>query len=78
MWDTVESPTTQHLTRDMPCPHCGHATHTYLPCSDTCECVLPWLTTRPAPTTAAAASPPAPTPSFAPSLTTSLTASFAG
>jgi hypothetical protein len=55
MWDTVESPTTQHLTHDMPCPHCGHATHTYLPCSDTCECVLPWLTTRPAPTTAAAA-----------------------
>lgn len=75
MWDTVESPTTQHLTHDMPCPHCGHATHTYLPCSDTCECVLPWLTTRPASTTAgaalsavalaASASAPAATPSFA-------------
>jgi hypothetical protein len=44
MWDTVETSTT-HLSHDRPCPHCGHATHTYLPCSDSCDCVPTWLTT---------------------------------
>lgn len=38
MWDTVES-TRGMLTHDMPCPHCGHAPHTYLPCSVECHCV---------------------------------------
>ena len=38
MWDTVET-TTTHLSHDMPCPRCGHATHTYLACSETCTCV---------------------------------------
>jgi hypothetical protein len=38
MWDTVET-TTTHLSHDMPCPGCGHATHTFLSCSDTCDCV---------------------------------------
>lgn len=38
MWDTVES-IRGTLTRDMPCPHCGHAPHTYLPCSVECHCV---------------------------------------
>jgi hypothetical protein len=37
MWDTVESITT-HLSRDLPCQACGHAPHTFLPCSDTCDC----------------------------------------
>ncbi len=35
MWDTDRS---QHLSHDLPCLQCGHAAHTYLPCSDTCEC----------------------------------------
>lgn len=37
MWDTVEN-ASSHLSHDVPCPRCGHATHTYLPCSDTCTC----------------------------------------
>ena len=37
MWDTVEQ-TSRHLSHEMPCTACGHATHTYLPCSDTCDC----------------------------------------
>ena len=44
MWDIVETSTT-HLSHDRPCQHCGHATHTYLPCSDSCCCVPTWLTT---------------------------------
>ena len=43
MWDTVQ--TNEHpLTPDLPCPACGHAVHTYLPCDDGCDCpptVLP-------------------------------------
>jgi hypothetical protein len=31
------------LSHDMPCRGCGHATHTYLPCSDACDCVPAWL-----------------------------------
>lgn len=31
----------QHLSHDRPCTACGHAAHTYLPCSDTCACVPP-------------------------------------
>ena len=27
-----------HLSHDRPCPHCGHALHTFLACSDTCDC----------------------------------------
>jgi len=38
MWDTVDT-TSSHLTHDMPCPHCGHATHVYLACSESCDCV---------------------------------------
>ena len=37
MWDTVET-NTIHLSHDRPCQHCGHAAHTYLACSDTCDC----------------------------------------
>lgn len=37
MWDTVDMNGT-HLSHDMPCRGCGHAEHTYLPCSDTCTC----------------------------------------
>jgi hypothetical protein len=37
MWDTVET-STVHLSHDLPCTGCGHARHTYLPCSDVCDC----------------------------------------
>ena len=37
MWDTVET-SAVHLSHDLPCPRCGHAAHTYLACSDTCDC----------------------------------------
>lgn len=40
MWDTVEARTT-HLSHDLPCQWCGHAAHTYLPCSDSCGCRRP-------------------------------------
>ncbi len=43
MWDTTET-TEIHLSHDLPCPGCGHAVHTYLACSDSCDCppcVLP-------------------------------------
>ena len=40
MWDTVEDSaanTTEHLSRERPCPRCGHALHVYLEC-DGCDC----------------------------------------
>jgi hypothetical protein len=37
MWDTVDTSGT-HLSHDMPCTGCGHAGHSYLPCSDACSC----------------------------------------
>ena len=37
MWDTVES-SGRHLSHEMPCTECGHAPHTFLPCSETCDC----------------------------------------
>jgi len=46
MWETVmenESP----LSHDAPCVRCGHATHTFLPCSDTCDCAPPLGLGRP-------------------------------
>ena len=38
MWDTVQT-SDLHLSHDLPCQECGHARHTYLACSDTCDCV---------------------------------------
>ena len=41
MWDTAEigpEVTALHLSHDLPCPRCGHAAHTFLACSDTCDC----------------------------------------
>jgi hypothetical protein len=40
MWDTVPESTagSQHLSHEMPCPWCGHCSHSYLPCSDRCSC----------------------------------------
>jgi hypothetical protein len=38
MWDTVQ-PNESHLSHDLPCPECGHAVHTYLACSDACDCM---------------------------------------
>ena len=37
MWDTIQTSTT-HLSHDLPCQRCGHATHTFLACSATCDC----------------------------------------
>jgi 3'(2'), 5'-bisphosphate nucleotidase len=37
MWDTVHV-SDVHLSHDRPCVECGHALHTFLPCSDTCSC----------------------------------------
>ena len=37
MWDTVQT-SSAHLSHDMPCPHCGHAPHTYLACDAGCDC----------------------------------------
>lgn len=37
MWDTVQT-NDLHLSHDLPCPRCGHAAHTFLACSDTCDC----------------------------------------
>ena len=47
MWDTVQT-NRSHLSHDLPCPGCGHAAHTYLPCSDLCRCCRrnPLATTR--------------------------------
>ncbi|HET9422716.1 MAG TPA: hypothetical protein VFO49_16360 [Nocardioides sp.] len=38
MWDSPQT-NPVHLSHDRPCQQCGHAAHTYLPCSDTCACV---------------------------------------
>jgi hypothetical protein len=45
MWDTVQTTVhntghskARHLSHDLPCPGCGHAVHTYLPCDDKCDC----------------------------------------
>lgn len=38
MWDTTEEQTT-HMSHDLPCSRCGHAAHTFLSCSDACDCV---------------------------------------
>jgi hypothetical protein len=41
MWDTSEDTsraTGLHLSHDLPCPGCGHAAHTFLACSDACDC----------------------------------------
>ena len=37
MWDTVQT-NPMHLSHDRPCPGGGHAAHTFLACSDTCDC----------------------------------------
>lgn len=37
MWDTVQTSSTP-ISHDMPCGRCGHARHTFLACSDTCDC----------------------------------------
>ena len=38
MWDTVQI-NEHHLSHDLPCSRCGHAVHTYLACSDSCDCI---------------------------------------
>ena len=38
MYDTVDEHTGSHLSHDLPCLTCGHAMHTFLACSDTCDC----------------------------------------
>ena len=48
MWDTVVE-STVHLSHEMPCPWCRHASHRFLPCSDRCECTgrSPWTEPEP-------------------------------
>lgn len=46
MWDTAEATDVLHLSHAVPCTRCGHESHQFLACSDTCACVppaLPWL-----------------------------------
>ncbi|WP_181407517.1 hypothetical protein [Nocardioides sambongensis] len=39
MWDTIETQRADHhLSHDIPCPRCGHESHTYLPCEGSCGC----------------------------------------
>jgi hypothetical protein len=40
MWDTaqIDQDTSRPLSHDLPCLRCGHAAHTYLACSDSCDC----------------------------------------
>jgi hypothetical protein len=38
---TITETRAMHLSHDMVCCYCEHARHTYLPCSDTCDCVPP-------------------------------------
>ena len=43
MWDTAiepAAPAGTHLSRDLPCQRCGHASPTYLPCGDDCDCAV--------------------------------------
>ncbi|MBO9522000.1 MAG: hypothetical protein J7518_10730 [Nocardioidaceae bacterium] len=42
MWDTVQT-NEIHLSHDLPCASCGHAAHTFLACSDSCDCVRRFL-----------------------------------
>jgi hypothetical protein len=37
MWDTVQT-NDEHLSRERPCPRCGHGMHVYLSCGDSCSC----------------------------------------
>lgn len=36
-WSTEEL-VSAHLSHDLPCLSCGHGWHSYLPCSDSCDC----------------------------------------
>ncbi|GAA3529434.1 hypothetical protein [Nocardioides daeguensis] len=38
MWNTIPDSPHQHLSHDLPCPACGHAVHTFLACSESCDC----------------------------------------
>jgi hypothetical protein len=44
MWDTAteheqhDTAQRQAISHDRPCQECGHALHTFLPCSDDCGC----------------------------------------
>jgi hypothetical protein len=37
MWNNTQTDQ-RPLSHDLPCPRCQHASHTYLPCSDSCAC----------------------------------------
>lgn len=38
MWDLAEETSRDVLSHDPLCVECGHALHTFLPCSDRCQC----------------------------------------
>jgi hypothetical protein len=44
MWDTIAEMTAQTetvLSRDLPCPHCGHECHRYVGCDAPTGCDCP-------------------------------------
>lgn len=43
MWDTADERTGHRLSHDMPCTKCGHAMHTFLACSEVCDCEPPGM-----------------------------------
>ena len=43
MWDTVIDQRNVQLSHERPCTSCGHAPHSFLPCSDTCDCPPPFV-----------------------------------
>lgn len=54
MWDTVaelphdvQSEGPRYLSHDLPCVLCGHAAHSFLPCSDRCACTPPATSSLP-------------------------------
>ena len=39
MWETADDDRrSEPLSHDLLCARCGHAMHTFLACSDTCDC----------------------------------------
>jgi hypothetical protein len=49
MWDNTERSATGRLSHDLPCAACGHPTHRFLACSESCACVPPPLPGLPEP-----------------------------
>lgn len=46
MWENGAG-AAQPLSHEMPCVLCGHGPHSFLPCSDSCDCASPVTATLP-------------------------------